>query len=55
MTEKQIRRAARKLWASVTRYDGYQPFGWDWVTMDMVHPGFRIAARRLQMMLDKLN
>ena len=48
MTKKQIERAYRKLHESVTRYDGYQPYGWDWPTMDIVHPGFRPAVRRLQ-------
>jgi len=47
MTTKQIFRAYCKLWAKVTEGDGYQPWGYDVVTMRMIHPGFFPARDRL--------
>ena len=48
MTGQQIQRAYRRLWEHMTAGDGYQPFGYDWPTLDITHPGFRIAVNRLR-------
>ena len=48
MTRKQALRAYRKLWESVTRYDGYQPFGYDNRTLAITCPGFFPARDRLR-------
>ena len=53
MTNKQIIRAYRKLWESVTKLDGYQPWGYDMRTMAIVHPGFIKARKRLQNLFKK--
>ena len=41
----QLERLYRKLFESVTRYDGYQPFGYDWRTLWITRPGAWIALR----------
>ena len=38
LTTKQLERLERKLWSRRLRVDGYQPFGYDRVTMRMVAP-----------------
>jgi hypothetical protein len=53
-TKKQIYRAYRKLWKSVTKYDGYQPWGYDEITMAIVYPGFIKARKRLRNLYKKV-
>ena len=48
MTQAQAERAYRKLWRAITAGDGYQPFGYDTVTMRITHPGFFPARDRLR-------
>jgi hypothetical protein len=31
-------RLARKIWKYLRKYDGYQPFGYDWRTLAITHP-----------------
>jgi hypothetical protein len=47
MTKTQVYRWYRRLWDRITRGDGYQPFGYDVHTMQIVHPGFFSAKKRL--------
>ena len=47
MTKAQVYRWYQQLWDAVTKYDGYQMFGWDEVTMRINHPGFFSARERL--------
>jgi hypothetical protein len=51
MTVKQICRAYRKLWESITNGDGYQMFGYDSRTLRITHPGFFPAVERLQALM----
>lgn len=37
---KQLDRLYRRCWDRMTRHDGYQPFGYDSVTLWAVHPGW---------------
>lgn len=53
MTKIQVERWFRKLWEHVTAGDGYQPFGYDMVTMDIVHPGYRSARDALRQLWHK--
>ncbi len=45
MNTTQLERLYRKLWERMTRYDGYQPFGYDWPTVRIVYPGFYAALK----------
>jgi len=38
MTLNQLDRLYRNLWDRHTRYDGYQPFGYDWETVWITAP-----------------
>ena len=49
-TKTQILRFYRKLWEHVTHGDGYQPFGYDWPTLNLTHPHFKTAFQRLREM-----
>lgn len=49
-TRTQIRRWYNVLWAHMTEGDGYQPFGYDMVTLKMTRPGYVRAMRRLNEM-----
>ncbi len=49
-TKTQIERWYGKLWERITRGDGYQPFGYDWPTMNVTHPHFQSARNRLRQM-----
>lgn len=40
MTEAQLRRTWRRAWVRMTRYDGYQPFGYDWPTLRADRPAW---------------
>jgi len=48
MTRPQIERAYRRLIGSLTRYDGYQPWGTDLRTLGVRFPGFWPAVERLR-------
>ena len=48
MTKTQVERAYLTLWDKITRGDGYQPFGYDLVTLEACHPGFTEARDRLR-------
>jgi hypothetical protein len=52
-TKNQIYRAYRKLWESVTAFDGYQPWGYDERTLALTKPGFMAARKRLQTLYRK--
>lgn len=40
LTPKQSARLYTKAFAHMSRYDGYQPYGYDWVTMRMTRPAW---------------
>ena len=46
-TKKQVYRWYCQLWEHTTRYDGYQPFGYDERTLRITRPGFLAARDRL--------
>ena len=52
-TKKQIYRAYCKLWESITKYDGYQPWGYDEQKLAITRPGFAVARKRLQTLYRK--
>jgi len=52
-TKIQIYRAYRKLWDSITKYDGYQPWGYDERTLAITRPGFAVARKRLRTLYRK--
>lgn len=53
MNQTQIKRAHRKLWRRVTRYDGYQPWGYDEVTLRITKPGYIQARERLRELFNR--
>ncbi len=44
----QLERRYARLYDKVTRGSGYQPFGYDRRTIEIYHPGFTAAWRRLR-------
>ena len=40
LTATQIVRLWDTTWKRMTKGDGYQPFGYDWITLKITHPGF---------------
>jgi hypothetical protein len=47
-TKKQVNRWYIELWARATRYDGYQPWGYDMPTLKATKPGFVRDIQRLK-------
>lgn len=53
LTDTQKERLYRRLFERMKRGDGYQPYGWDWVTMKTTKPGFYTAMRAVWATLPK--
>lgn len=49
-TTKQVYRWWRQYFERITRYDGYQMFGYDYRTMCATNPGFKATHARLESM-----
>lgn len=49
-TRRQLWRFYCRLYDRMTEGDGYQPFGYDWVTMRICRPGWYAAILRLNRM-----
>jgi len=50
MTQTQIDRLYRRAWERMTRYDGYQPWGYDWTTIRITSPGWYRTLRQIRAM-----
>lgn len=47
-TNTQLGRMYSRIWERLRRIDGYQPFGYDWDTLWIVHPGIANAMYAVQ-------
>lgn len=49
----QLERLYRKAYHKMTERDGYQPFGYDWITLKITRPGWYSLLRHLLFYIKK--